>query len=208
MPETAPADIAPARAVPETVPNAVEPAPVAKATPVPYEAGIWVDAANFDPERLPVGYKYENGRITWNRKSNRPSTVLPEVWNPMTPKQKRDELEKQAELATVPTSTVGAVPVLAGVPAMPRIRKKEGRAAWAHRVRKGDPYGLQGLAMVARIVRPKEARANAKARQAMDEEWTSLRSIGTWNEKGVREWADVKREARSRGARVHVGMIL
>jgi hypothetical protein len=61
--------------------------------------------------------------------------------------------------------------------------------------------------MVARTVPPKEVKVNKKAQEAMDKEWASLREIGAWNEKGVREWTDVKKEAKRHETRVHVGMV-
>ena len=49
-----------------------------------------------------------------------------------------------------------------------------------------DSLGLEGLAVVARSVKPKELKNNTKAQAAMEKEWTALRDVGAWNEKGVR----------------------
>jgi hypothetical protein len=176
----------------------------------PYEAGEWVAESKFDPDRLPKGYKLENGRITRIRNSNRPESILPEVWNAMTGKQKAAELKRIAETAVPPPCTVNTMPCVDAadcVPTMPCRRADTGKKSWTHRERVGDPYGLRGLAMVARTVPPKEVKVNKKAQEAMDKEWASLREIGAWNEKGVREWTDVKKDAKRHETRVHVGMV-
>ena len=82
-----------------------------------------------------------------------------------------------------------------------------GDRVWPHREKLGDPYGLEGLANVARTVRPKEVKDNPKAQAAMNKEWSALRDLGAWNEKGVREWSSVKAEAKAKGIRMHVGSI-
>ena len=41
----------------------------------------------------------------------------------------------------------------------------------------------------------------------MDAEWASLRAMKTWEEDKVREWSDVREEARRTGTRKHVGMV-
>ena len=62
-------------------------------------------------------------------------------------------------------------------------------------------------ACVARPVSKKEWLESAGARASLDKEWSRLRKIDTWNEKGVREWSDVAAEARRTGTKVHVGRI-
>ena len=80
-------------------------------------------------------------------------------------------------------------------------------AKWSHRDKCGDDYGLGGLAIVARSVKPKELKLNKKALAAMEKEWSALREVGAWDEKKVREWADVREEAKKKGIRMHVGMV-
>ena len=41
----------------------------------------------------------------------------------------------------------------------------------------------------------------------MNKEWASLRELKAWAEKNVREWSDVRNEARNKKDRHHVGMI-
>jgi hypothetical protein len=60
---------------------------------------------------------------------------------------------------------------------------------------------MNGIAVVARSATAKELRLNKKAVAAMDKEWHALREVGAWTEKKVREWADVRDEARRKGAR-------
>ena len=43
--------------------------------------------------------------------------------------------------------------------------------------------------------------------EAMEKEWASLRKLQAWDEKYVREWSDVRNEARDKKVRNHVGMI-
>ena len=66
-------------------------------------------------------------------------------------------------------------------------------------------------ALVARKVGKKEILSEPKARAALEKEWTRLRSIdggnGCWDEKEVREWSDVVKEANANGKTVHVGSI-
>ena len=78
------------------------------------------------------------------------------------------------------------------------------------------PKAMPGLfnACVARPVTPKEAKTNSKARDAMTAEWQRLRSVrrsdgkqGCWDEDGVREWQDVRREAKRDGVKNHIGSV-
>ena len=41
----------------------------------------------------------------------------------------------------------------------------------------------------------------------MDKEWNALREVGAWDEKLVREWGDVRAEAKKMNIRMHVGMV-
>ena len=55
-----------------------------------YLPGSWVDESTFDASRVPNGYVYENKRITRvNKSSTRPSQVIPELWQILTPRQKQ-----------------------------------------------------------------------------------------------------------------------
>ncbi len=54
-----------------------------------------------------------------------------------------------------------------------------------------DPFGLNGLAMVSRSVKPKKIRLNKKAMAAIEKDWNALREVGAWGEKKAREWAGV-----------------
>ena len=53
----------------------------------------------------------------------------------------------------------------------------------------------------------KEMRSLAKGRIAEELEWSRLRKAGTWNEGGVREWAEVSAEAKRNKKKHHVGRI-
>ena len=60
-------------------------------------------------------------------------------------------------------------------------------------------------ACVAKPVSRKVQQSNPHAGAAMAAEWDRLRKLGTWDEAFVREWADVAREARQIGEKVHLG---
>ena len=66
---------------------------------------------------------------------------------------------------------------------------------------------MKGLATVARPVKSHEVKSSPGAQAAMDKEWASLRELKAWDEKNVREWSDVRNEARNNKERNHVGMI-
>ena len=66
---------------------------------------------------------------------------------------------------------------------------------------------LSQVVAVARSVNKKEAAGNPKAQQAMQEEWDRLRAIGTWNEDGVRELDEVRKEAKNKGQTIHIGRL-
>ena len=78
---------------------------------------------------------------------------------------------------------------------------------YAHRARNRVPLQEVASAMFARPVTRKEVRSNNEATQKVQEEWDKLRVAGAWDEKRVREWADVAREARQANKTVHVGRI-
>ncbi len=62
-------------------------------------------------------------------------------------------------------------------------------------------------ALVARKVSRAEARREKKPQAALQVEWDRLRADRAWDERKVREWADVAAEARSRNKEAHVGMV-
>ena len=69
---------------------------------------------------------------------------------------------------------------------------------WKHRENIADIYGMKGLATVARPVKAQEVKSSPDAQAAMDKEWASLRELKAWDEKNVREWSDVRNEARNK----------
>ncbi len=173
----------------------------AKAKPLPkYTPGQFVDKEALDESRMPAGCRWEEGRITRVRASSRPADVWPEIWNSLTPKEKRELIAARAVDATKPDASAGPP-----APVMPVL--KTGKIGWPHREKIGDAFGLDGLAMVARPVRPKEIKENKGAQAAMDKEWKALRDLGTWNESKVCEWSDVKASAKVKNVRVHIGMV-
>ena len=78
---------------------------------------------------------------------------------------------------------------------------------WKHRKKWDVQSPFSGLALVARPVKAKEIASDASAKAAMDAEWASLRAMKTWEEDKVREWSDVREEARRTDTRNHVGMV-
>ena len=61
--------------------------------------------------------------------------------------------------------------------------------------------------MLSRPATRKEVRDNPKASAALLIEWDRLRQIPAWDEKRVREWSDVAREAKEKNITVHVGRV-
>ena len=112
----------------------------------------------------------------------------------MTQKEKRE-----ARQALEPASALCA--------SMPRMPVLGPHATWRHRPKLDDDYGLAGLACVARSVKPKEVKTNAQAQASLQKEWEALRKIGAWNESKVREWSNVREEAKLKNKRAHVGMV-
>ena len=62
-------------------------------------------------------------------------------------------------------------------------------------------------ACVARTMTKDEIKGNPKAKAAEDLEWGRLRKAGAWDEKGVREWSEVAKEAKTSGRKHHVGRV-
>ena len=60
---------------------------------------------------------------------------------------------------------------------------------------------------MARPVKAQEVKSSPDAQAAMDKEWASLRELKAWDEKHVREWSDVRNEARNKKEINHVGVI-
>ena len=62
-------------------------------------------------------------------------------------------------------------------------------------------------AAVARSISKAEASQNKDAQEALRKEWTRLRELGTWNEKGVMEYDDVVAELKRTGKTAHFGRV-
>ena len=63
------------------------------------------------------------------------------------------------------------------------------------------------MALVARTVGRAEYRQTPKALEALAKEWDKLKKAGVWRDEDVREWADVKDQARREGRDVHIGSL-
>ena len=193
-----------------------------------YTPGAWVEIDVFDEKRVPNGYVYEHGRITRvNKRSARPPHVPPEAWQMYTTKQKQyarerytkilDEARAAEHEAQPPPIAVGAGGTTSArdsrrtkaapktIPEMPCCVFSE--PTWKHREKIADLYGMRGLATVARPVKAQEVRSNPAAQAAMDKEWAPLRELKDWGEANVREWSDVRNEAKTKKERNHVGMV-
>ena len=90
------------------------------------------------------------------------------------------------------------------IPAMPTEP-----APWPHRDKiSTNSFGLtKDFACVAKPIPRKEIEGNAKAEQAMNDEWDRLISKGVWSYDCVREWSEVASTARRNGKTVHLGRI-
>jgi hypothetical protein len=78
----------------------------------------------------------------------------------MSAKDKREA--KAAKMPSLASPAIAAHGTL--VPCMPVI---SGKSKWPHREKLQDDTGLHGFAVVARPVRPEEAKTNKKAIEAM-----------------------------------------
>ncbi len=159
------------------------PVPPAEVVPAkPYTAGQIIDPSTYDAFRVPQGCKCEDGRITRQNKtpSGRPESSWPEILATMSAKDKREA--KAAKMPSLASHTVAAHGT--PVPCMPVIL---GKSKWPHCEKLQDDMKLHGFVLVERPVRPKEAKTNMKAIEAMQKEWDSLRELGAWNEKAVQE---------------------
>ena len=162
---------------------------------------MWVEEKDYDPERLPNGYTYENGRVTRRlTTSKRPESIAPEIWAMMNRRQKLEAVNRHERLARDAVVTVCVSPQL------PKMLCSDG-AKQVHRDKLESEHPLAGLALVARPVGQKELQTNKKAQAAMDAEWKSLKSLKTWDEETVAEWDNVRAAARRANKRVHVGRI-
>ena len=65
------------------------------------------------------------------------------------------------------------------------------------------PIDIPFSALVARPVKRDEIKRTPAAQEALRKEWAKLRKAGCWDEKNVREWDDVMREARSSNKKAH-----
>jgi hypothetical protein len=134
------------------------------------------------------------------------------MWAIMTPKEKMEARQHADEAAKAAAPGLAAVSTMRhktkkGLNKMPCMPTMNSDSKWVHREKCGDEFGLGGLAVVARSVKPKELKLNKKALAAMEKEWSALREVGAWEEKRVREWADVREEAKRKSIRMHVGMV-
>ena len=66
-------------------------------------------------------------------------------------------------------------------------------------------YALHAL--VARPVNQKELNNNPEAQKSLDVEWEKLVKKHAWVIESVREWDDVRAEAKHKGKKVHVGKV-
>ena len=106
-----------------------------KSPSILYRAGELVSKNAFDPDRLPAGCVYQNGRITRKRKSDRPENIPPEFWAKATPKLRAQWVEEALAKAATPA------------PAMPVVQRPP-----KHRQKVASPHAEFGLTMVARSV--------------------------------------------------------
>ena len=97
------------------------------------------------------------------------------------------------------------------VPKFPSVSART--TSTAHRSKVSNVRSLYN-ACVARPVKPAEARTNKAAQRAMQDEWDRLRAVvrpdgttGVWDEHLVREWKDVRKDARRANRTVHVGRV-
>ncbi len=71
-------------------------------------------------------------------------------------------------------------------------------AAQGHRPK--QPNALIAFdALVARPVSKKEIQSNPAADASLLKEWNKQRALPTWDEKRVREWSEVAKEAKANG---------
>ena len=96
--------------------------------------------------------------------------------------------------------------------AMPRLPCAPSRMHPTHREKTGQ-HQLPDNACVARPVRGAELKEKPAPQAAMQREWDRLRSVvrpdgtlGCWDEHLVREWRDVRRDARAEGKQAHVSL--
>ena len=81
---------------------------------------------------------------------------------------------------------------------------------------RGEPIGpghhqprdlRNGYSCIARSVGKKELGSNADAAKAVRDEYDKLLMQGAWKMTGVKEWHDVRTQARALGEKIHVGRI-
>ena len=121
------------------------------------------------------------------------------MWAITTPKEKRE-----AKLALAPVVASLTSEIALNVPRMPKMPTMSPDGKLLRRDKPCDTFGFNGLATVARSVKPIE---NKKAIAVMEKEWSSLREVGAWDKKRVREWTDVRDEAKKKGVRIHVRIV-
>ena len=87
----------------------------------------------------------------------------------MTPKEKKAVQLKARTKAEVATCKIIKGASMKIMPCMPVLSR-----SWPHRDMISDLFGLEGLASVARSVKPKELRENPQAKAVMEKEWSAL----------------------------------
>ena len=87
------------------------------------------------------------------------------------------------------------------------LRPNQGGSRKCSRKKRRRRQQRHVMALVARTVGRAEYRQNPKALAALATEWGKLRKAGVWRDEDVREWADVKEQARREGRDVHIGSL-
>ena len=104
------------------------------------------------------------------------------MWAILTPKEKQEAIRLADEAAKAAVPGLVAVTTMRhktkkGLTKMPCMPTVNSDSKWVHREKCGDEFGLGGLAVVARSVKPKELQLNKKA-LAATENPTRSRSVG------------------------------
>ena len=94
------------------------------------------------------------------------------------------------------------LPCMPTVPHSPQHREK---VATHFPVDEEEMYAL--MALVARPVNQKELNSNPEAQKSLDVEWEKFVKKRAWMIESVREWDDVRAEAKRKGKKVHVGKV-
>jgi hypothetical protein len=163
-----------------------------------------------------------DGRFVRAQTTTRPLALTPEDWRDVKHKERADYTKLWQEFCAAygnPPIPPGAVrpswasaspsssPSSHGAgedmpaPAMPVVALSQ-----AHRVKLADSP-LPFSALVARPVGKQEIARTPAAQAAMKVEWGRLHTKRVWDERVVREWDDVAREARQVGVEASLGYL-